>query len=376
MKSLGKKIWAAILALAIVVTILPAQNVQASESIRINVNQTITKSLDKDTYAMYSFKAPKNGYFTVELTMTEREGANWHYSTLTVLDASGNQILGTIGNEKLGFTCTTDMYAAKAGTTFYIKLASDSWLDSTSKFKVVYKNSENWENETNNSAKEACGLKNKKYKYGIITQNDKYDYYKMKVNKPSTVKVTFGPKDITGNNGDWNVAIISSNNDSAYVLTNVKAVEKKTVYLKKGTYYLRVEGPSWGENKAYKLKYQLSGGAISKPVISKATVKKYSDSSTRYLDSITFSKNGYVDGYKVQVAKKKSMAGKYINQKIEKRFFENKVSQKRIRYSEITSNKNLNSKKATYYVRVRGYVLDPFGNEIYGKYSKIKKVVK
>ncbi|MBO4559313.1 MAG: hypothetical protein J5712_04445, partial [Lachnospiraceae bacterium] len=43
---------------------------------------------------------------------------------------------------------------------------------------------------------------------------------------------------------------------------------------------------------------------------------------------------------------------------------------------EISTGKNSGSYTLStgskYYVRVRGYVVDPFGSKIYGKYSKVK----
>ena len=380
MKRLRKRIATAVLALAIAVMMLPTQNLQANDVSTIHVNQTYTKSFENggEGECMYRFTAPKNGYFHVELTMTERDGENWRFTSLSVFNSANEQILETIGDARIGYTASTNVFATKAGNVFYFKLKADPSLRSTTvNFKVVYTNSENWENEYNDSAKTACALTNNRHKYGIITCNDRYDYYKMNVTKASKVKFTFGPKEITGDSNSWDVEIINSKNNTTFLFTDVSTVKAKTVYLKKGTYYLRVRREYCGENVAYKLKYQLCGAAVSTPVISKVNIKKYKNQSVRYLNSITFSKNGYVDGYQVQVAKNKNMSGKYINQKVERRYNEKNVTSKVIRYSNMSYlKKDLKSKKITYYVRVRSYVLDPFGNIIYGNYSKIKSIKK
>lgn len=373
-----KRMVTAFLALAMIVVAIPAQKVEAVTNTRVNVNTTETVELDEDYYSMYSFKAPSDGYFWVEATMIDRGGYSWVDSNLTVLDNNGNQILGTLYINTEEQTVSTSLFASKGGQVFNIKVSSPEAWTITS-FKVVYKTTSNWENEFNDSAKTACSLKNKKYKYGTITYDDSYDYYKFKVTKTAKVKITFGPEDVTGNDNYWDVDLINTNNDSVTLFNRTKTLQSTTVYLKKGTYYLRVNDHYNAANVTYKIKYQASAYTVKAPTLKKVTLKvsdSYWNPRLRYLDKISVTTSGHIDGYTVQVAKKKSMSGKYINTNVSRSSYNNYVTSKTIRFSDYTSKCGLKTKKATYYVRVRGFVEDPFGNLIYGKYSNIKKVTK
>lgn len=296
----------------------------------------------------------------------------------TVFDATGRQITETLSAKEPGRSCSTALFASKAGQVFNIKVSSP-FDQVVVDFKVVYTTSANWENEFNNSAKTACILKNNQYKYGSITYDDEYDYFKFAVAKTSKVKITFGPKEITGNDNNWDVDIINTNNETVSLFHGTKTIKAKTVYLKKGTYYLRVRNYYNARYAAYKIKYQASAYTVKAPSLSKVTVKVSNSifsKGKRYLNKISLKTSGYVDGYTVQVAKKKSMAGKYISTNVFRSPYNHYVTSKTIRFSDYTYKNGLKSKKATYYVRVRGIVKDPFGHFIYGKYSKIKKVTK
>ena len=375
MNKMMKRIVTAFLALAMMITIIPAQKVEAVTNTRINVNTTQRVSLSQSD-AMYSFKAPQDGYFSIEATLIEKRSM-WS-ADFTVFDATGRQITETLKAKEPGLLCSTALFASKAGQVFNIKVSSP-FDQVVVDFKVVYNTSANWENEFNNSAKTACILKNNQYKYGSITYKDEYDYFKFAVAKTSKVKITFGPKEITGNDNNWDVDIINTNNETVSLFNGTKTIKAKTVYLKKGTYYLRVRNYYNARYAAYKIKYQASAYTVKAPSLSKVTVKVSNSifsKGKRYLNKISLKTSGYVDGYTVQVAKKKSMAGKYISTNVFRSPYNNYVTSKTIRFSDYTYKNGLKSKKATYYVRVRGIVKDPFGHFIYGKYSKIKKVTK
>ncbi len=377
MNKMMKRIVTAFLALAMMITIIPAQKVEAVTNTRINVNTMQSVSLNPEEEVMYSFKAPQDGYFRIEATLIEKRSM-WS-ADFTVFDATGRQITETLKAKEPEQTCSTALFASKGGQVFNIKVSSP--IDQVVvDFKVVYTTSANWENEFNNSAKTACILKNNQYKYGSITYDDEYDYFKFAVAKTSKVKITFGPNKITGNDNNWDVDIINTNNETVSLFHGTKTIKAKTVYLKKGTYYLRVHSNFFNARYVeYKIKYQASAYTVKAPSLSKVTVKVSNSifsKGKRYLNKISLKTSGYVDGYTVQVAKKKSMAGKYISTNVFRSPYNNYVTSKTIRFSDYTYKNGLKSKKATYYVRVRGIVKDPFGHFIYGKYSKIKKVTK
>lgn len=373
-KQMKKCIVTGLFALVMMLVLFPTQKVKAATA--INVNQKYTKAFNDSEYEMYMFQSPTDGYFSVKGTIIEQESDFWGRDTdILVLDSAGNEIVYSIGLDTLNKTETTELFATKAGQTFYVKIDnSNSWDARTIRFNVAYTGSNKWENEFNDSAKTACTLSNNTNKYGTITRNDTYDYFKFKVKKNSKVVVTFGPKEISGNDNEWIVDIINSNNDTTTLFSGVSSVNSATVYLKKGTYYLRVKNGYNAENVAYMIKYKANNFTVKTPKITSVSIKK--NGSSRYLNKISLKNNIDIAGYTVQVAKKKSMSGKYINTNVTKSTDNNYVTKKVIRFADYTYDKYLASKKTTYYVRVRGFVQDPFENLIYGSYSKVKKVTK
>lgn len=80
------------------------------------------------------------------------------------------------------------------------------------------------------------------------------------------------------------------------------------------------------------------------------------------LNKIKIKMKSDCQGYSVKVAKKSNMKGGLLSQNVE-------VSKK----TSMTLDKHFPVYK-NYYMRIRGYVTTPFGDKIYGKYSKVKKI--
>lgn len=373
MKQMTKQVLTGVLAFVILIAMIPMQKVAASTGKNIQVNVTQTVALKSGKTTAYTFSAPEDGYFYVEFKTTKIGSKNMQPPTLSIYDQSGEMILRSVEATTKGQLYASTLYATKGGKKFNVQLASQKG-DSTIEFKVVYVSTKNWENEGNDSEKTACKLTNKKYKYGTVTYSDGADFFKFKINKTSKVKITFGPKSYMKENHYWDVLLYNTSNEVIELIGNARDVESQTVYLTKGTYYLRVRYEHNAEDIPYKIKYEATDYSVSIPQITKVTLNK--NTSGCYLEKISLKSSGKMDGYTVQVAKKKSMSGKYINKDMYKREWSNYVTSKYINFSEFADDYNLSNKKATYYVRVRGFVMDPFGHEIYGKFSEIKSATK
>lgn len=386
MRQKGKRVLTALLAMLMVITMIPAQKVKAENYTNISVNKAVTTTFSTNTYeqqkVIYHFKAPKNGVFRVDFNLLQYQGNDSASQNLNVYDSKGNKLLNNISVSRSQPSVSSNIFASKAGQTFIVIV--DSYGVGTSQFNVAYTNSENWENEFNDTAKTACTLKNNTFKYG--TSNDQsfnswndHDYFKFTLKKTSKVKFTFGPKEVDGSSNYWTVTLFNSNNETN-ILFGTSSVKTNTVYLKKGTYYVLVKGSG---KMPYKLKYQASAYTVKAPTIKSVKIGKYQTYQgrkyvyKRYLDTISMAKNsGLTAGYTVQVAKDKAMKHRYINEKMKIVSYSDYVTVKAIHYYDKTYKRNLKTSKSTYYVRVRAYILDPFGHEIYSSYSKVKKVTK
>ncbi|MCR4674560.1 MAG: hypothetical protein K5675_06085 [Lachnospiraceae bacterium] len=367
MKKMMKRIVAGLLALTLLCSIIPAKQTKAASSTQsISVNTTCDYTLAYGEELVLQFTSPADGYFSVTLNKTASE-SSWESTYFYVKDGNGKQIL-TSHSVCLGETDSTGVYGTKKNKTFYVVI-EDGYACQFN-IRVNYTNASNWENEDNDTAKTACSLSNGKYRYGTISYGDingsTYDYYKFKVKKNSQVKITFGPKEVTGDSNYWDLDIINSNN-ATQDLMYTSSVRTETVYLKKGTYYLRVgSGYYSSDDVVYKLKFKSSSLNIKKPTIKSVKVKKYKYYTNYYFDNLKMKGNKTADGFQLQIAKKKNMKGKLVNENLDITT-DGSVGKKKIEYTYQLA------KQKKYYVRVRGYVIDPFGNKIYGKYSKVKK---
>ena len=367
MKNTICRIIAGVLALALVCAIAPAQRVRAAEEV-ISVNQAYTYELTKDA-KMLKFTAPEDGVFTVDAVINSDDGRQLE---VNLFDSNGNKLVDPQYGRDLFEKVSTGEYATKGGRYFYIKLSIPS-LNGVTKdvtLTVNFTASNEWENEGNNTAEEACVLENGTVKYGVLTKEETTDFFTFKLKENSKVTLEFGPKTITGDYNNWEVDLIDSKNESYTVYGgHISTVSTETLYLKKGTYFVRVKNYIGAQFVPYKITFTAEKLAIKKPTITKVTVKKEKNGDKYYLDSIKMKGNGDVQGFTLQAATDKKFKKKLVNNEI-------KLTDGICSKKEISTGKNSGSYTLStgskYYVRVRGYVADPFGSKIYGKYSKVK----
>lgn len=325
----------------------------------VEVNQIYTETWEAWGEKLFRFQTPQAGYFNVTIQNTNPVGKE--KVAASVYNANNAQVVG----EFYGSSFSLPMYGAGANQIFYLKIRDYYCANNTSfQIMIEFHPADNWETENNDTTQQADTIVPKKAYYGTITYNDSYDYYKFTVKQNSKVKIQFGAAEVDGQNYNWNVEILNTKNLAAAIYSG-NVTETCTCYLKKGTYYLRVKNNYHADNVKYRLSYTVSRLSIKTPKITSVSGKIYKGwlSDYGYLSSIKMKNSGECTGYTVRVAKKSNMKGSLLKKDVD---FGNYVSKSKISLSDHLKV----SKK--YYVQVRGYVKDPFGNCIYGKYSKVK----
>ncbi|MBP5304392.1 MAG: hypothetical protein J6Z02_00940 [Lachnospiraceae bacterium] len=367
MKKSLKRLLAGMLVLAFICQFIPARTVKAAEE-EINVNQAYSYTLTPGA-KMLKFTAPEDGVFTVDAVINSDDGRQLE---MIVLDSEGHQLFeNAYGRNQFERVSTTE-YATKGGRYFYVKLMIPD-LEGITKditFTVNFTASKEWENELNDTADEACKLENGAVKYGVITKDEYEDFYTFKVAKTSKVVIEFGPKTISGNYENWTVEILNDDGESHQLYGgSVSAITKETVYLKKGTYFLKVKYYINSRYVPYKISYKAENFTVKQPTVSKVKISKNTLWNYYFIDTINMKGNGEVHGFTVQAAANKKLKSKLVNRDIKAKA--GVVGKKKLSTTEEIYNFNIDQSKKCY-VRVRGFVTDPFGKNIYGKYSKVK----
>lgn len=306
---------------------------------------------------IYKITVPQQkGYWDVSLTHNNpTESGEW---SVSLYSHDGKTISETpfskiYNSGSLGF---------KPGTVLYLKVTSAWNKHEIYRLRANFTPNDFYELEGNDSQTEAMPISLGNEYTGIIDQHrGEEDWYSFSVLGNSSATIEFGPKDVA-NTGNWLVYLVNATSktyDLAYTSTRIS----KSVTIRPGTYYIKVENSSNTSLKCYNLKVTTNSiRNVKTPKIKKVTIKNKGVSG--YLKSIKMSAgiSGDVD-YEVKVAAKKNMkkpllvttadAGKSI-----KSF----------------KNNTIRKKKKTYYVQLRPYVTDCFGNNIYiGSKSNIYK---
>ncbi len=253
----------------------------------------------------------------------------------------------------------TSMRFAFSGL-LYIKVSSNSsigmWspIDVEYDLKVLQTADAFWENEYNDTVKQATGIKAGKTYKGNLYRGADADYYKLTAPASGTITVKFS-RDVVTNDGDGfkiqvknkSGKVISSkyvDNVANATLSSVKVAKGSNyIVISKGGYFI----PSNSIN--YKISYTFK---LAKPSIKKLTASKKAFKAT-------WKRNKNVNGYQIQYGTKKSF--------------------KKAKTSTISKNKTVSKKikklksRKNYYVRIRTFkTID--GKKVYSPWSKAKKV--
>ena len=311
---------------------------------------------DVDVYKL-TIPAQK-GYFNINLKHADIADSYYYYFELYTANGEElySEVTGSINIDTLSF---------KPGSVLYIKISEPS--GSSARFepyilRVDYTFNDFYEQEDNGTQSTATPISlGTEYTGTIDGRYTEKDYYTFTVSKDSKVNIEVGPKDVTSS-GRWNVYLY--NNAAKYVtLSDSSTKTAKSMYLKKGTYYIQVSNNYLVTWKLYTVKVTASPiTKVSTPKIKKATIKN--SYIYGYLKNIKMSKGLSGDiNYEVKVAAKKNMKKPLLST--------TSAASKTIKSFKSNS---INKKKGTYYVQVRPFVTDGFGGKIYvGAKSKVFK---
>lgn len=209
----------------------------------------------------YQFTTTKNGYFNLHFSHlnTDIDGnGGWN---ITLFNEQGETLKSYTNVRDLTYK-TMNFGIAKG--TYYIKIMPyNTYFYTSSQYsiKINYKASTTFEAENNNKKKHANTLsikkKNKKYKgtiSGVISNWNDIDYYKVKITKKGKVTILFQDADLDLNH--FKISVYNKNGKQLTSYSNTKAKKSKKLSLKKGTYYIRVEG--FQNSSQYYYKYSSS----------------------------------------------------------------------------------------------------------------------
>ena len=359
----SKRIISVVLAVCMVLSLGVSKQTKAATTTRktLALNQTYTETWEEYETKIYQFTVPQAGNINIEIKNTNPTGSEEVEASL--YDSNNAQIFG----REWGSNISLPTYSSNGNCTYYLKVSdySSAW-ESSFHVTVHFQATTDWESENNDTTATADGIVASRTYKGTITEKDSCDYYKLYIPGNRKVSVKFGPVQVDGENHKWNVYLLNSKNESEKIVDCSGINQTYTTYLKKGTYYLKVEDYSNARNIPYSFCYTVKGITIKQPKITSIKGSAYKallGPNYVKLTKIKIKNSGDCQGYQVQVAKKKSMKGRLANEMVA---FENGNSKGKV---SLQTSMGVYKK---YYVRARGYVTDLYGKKIYGKYSKVK----
>ena len=335
----------------------------SSAGVNINVNTTYKGNVaDKYDVNKYNFTLSSAGAVSVNfqhenLFDTER------YWEIRVYNESALQMM-YVESAGTDINITSAELGLPAGN-YYIEIeSSDSYSsnhsDKTYTFKINYTVSSTWETEDNYNYSNADIISvNKEYNGATLTSGD-VDYYKFVVNQAGKYTINFQHKNLKDTDRYWKLNLYNINTKEL-LSTDVKGSgttkNSSSIYLKKGTYYLRITTDEYGQyygnhsNTTYKFKVCFTF------MTKKPTLKTTSIDFNKV--KLKWSKVADIKGYVVYRSTSKN--GKYkaiktINGKDNCTY----------------TDKTVKAGK-TYYYKVRAYK-KIVGKTYYSKYSSVIKV--
>lgn len=355
MKKLTKYIFFS-LVFTLAVFLVPGVTANADEE-TIAAGQDITvRSEEKDQDKKFVFTAPADGYCSVlyyQKQFRYRNSMGIKYD-----DGRGLYSDRAMYNH-------TDDFAVTAGAKYHLTVSPVNGYDYVLRWNFTP--ADNWEKENNDTAETATKISAGKVYNGSLTYTgyspyDTVDYFSFTIDKDSIVNFRLAPRDKT-KSPNYTLDLINTDSESYTLGRELKTALKSSVYLKKGTYYLKLTGG----NPVYELSYTAKTITAKKNTsVSKLSGYSYKNYNTRYAHIDYLDLNNALNniaGYRVKIAKNKKMKGLLMDENIE------------ITYPDtVHLARDLNYKKQKVYVTVQPYFEDPFGHEIWGRKSKVKEV--
>lgn len=328
-----------------------SNNTQATAT-PIAFNTTIKGVIsgDKDSEDWYKVTIDKAGYF--EPTLNHADIAQTGSYRVDVYEASGKRI--AYGASK---TIAMNRKSYNVGSVMYIKVSNNSGSRfQPYELKVNFVASDAYESEGNGDQASADPVSFGKKYYGMIGEyEDAQDWFVFNNPKDAVVTLTFGPNDVASK-GTWKVCMVDARGkeQSVYVDSVTKNIPMK---IKKGKFYIKVVNSAGAREKLYafslaRKNYAITGNTEIKGI---KTAKTYFGNTV--VKQVKLSKKAkYATNYEIKIAK---------NKKVKRPVYKTttKASKK------LAASGSL--KKGKYYVQVRPYLTDLFGNRWYGKKSNV-----
>ncbi|WP_026659573.1 hypothetical protein [Butyrivibrio sp. AC2005] len=259
-------------------------------------------------------------------------------------------------------------YTALLKGDYYIKIINGRWrLNHTANFSIntiepdvnyqSFVESYNDPSSRNDSEADATPIVAGKTYHGILGKNNPIDWYKVKLNGKTKVRLTI--KNIGGYPTTIEVFNESGNRKMELIATN----ETKSEELPAGTYTIHAERYNWAWNDS-QVSYQIDiGDSVDMDENASALINKKPSVTAKKGGklAVKWKKASDVTGYEIQISTKKNFKSKT------KKYTVKENSTKK----EIKLPKKYRGKKI--YVRVRAYS-ESNGEKIYSSWSKTKSV--
>lgn len=315
-------------------------------------------TLDKD---YYSYTVTKDGYFDFDFGVEDVTADTKQGWKISIYDANNNEQLFSEDTKR---SACYGNFNFKKGTKLYIVIEAAWNFDSayvprcvTYNFNMKETSSQYWEKESRVSASEAWGTRAKgatsialgKTYTGNLWNSYDNDLYKVVAPKDGYVTFTMNPNDVSSNLGSGYRFNVLSGSGSTLYSVEAKTAQSKTLYLKKGTYYIEMSA-AWSYSAPVLKNYLVSAKFRAATPGKILTINKSGA-------KVSWSKTSNVSGYQVAYSLRSNFRGA-ATKTTTKTFY----------------NLSNLKKGSTYYVRVRSYKTTATGARVYGTWSSVVTV--
>lgn len=306
----------------------------------------------------YKYTVAKDGCFALDFGVTDITEDTQHGWSVTLYDADTSEELFHGNPER---AVSYGDFNFKKGTNLLIKIQTQysSWTPThiTYNFNIKETSSQYWEKESRVSASEAWGTRAKgatsialgKTYTGNLWNSYDNDLYKVVAPKDGYVTFTMNPNDVSSNLGSGYRFNVLSGSGSTLYSVEAKTAQSKTLYLKKGTYYIEMSA-AWSYSAPVLKNYLVSAKFRAATPGKILTINKSGA-------KVSWSKASNVSGYQVAYSLRSNFRGA-ATKTTAKTFY----------------NLSNLKKGSTYYVRVRSYKTTATGTRVYGPWSSVVTV--
>ena len=250
------KLLASLLIVFAIITAVPGIKANAKGQTKqqnIGANVATQGVLTEDVSEIYyCFTAPADGVFYA--TVDKKNITDDPTYAVKLLDSTGSKEFFS----EDGSSVVTCKIGAKKGSKYYITVADGTWWLSETKnkpfnIKVVFQNANNWDNEPNNSQKEARLMSVNTDYYGTPVNDDEEDYFLAIAPSDGYFVFNVSHKDIT-DDGSYGLEIQTITGKEVTKDDGEKVTTYKIGVKKGQKIYVNVSGNYGARYQIYKLR--------------------------------------------------------------------------------------------------------------------------